>query len=199
MYNILIDLPEIMESENLILQVPKQGFGKLMHHALIDGYDDYIKWLNFPTKKPSVTDVEIDCRKHHAEFILRTNIRYLIINKDNQIVGRCSFPPIQANWHIPQFGISYFIAKQHRNKGYATEATAKMIEIALQYLKAKKIEIYCDSENIASNKVPQKLGFNLEYITRGVWHRNDGKLANLKCYALFAENIDNLSNNSIAS
>ncbi|MBA2628863.1 MAG: GNAT family N-acetyltransferase [Rickettsiaceae bacterium] len=50
-----------------------------------------------------------------------------------------------------------------------------MAVIAFKLLKAKKMEIYCDAENIASTKVPLKLGFKLGYTQKGGWPRQDGK------------------------
>ncbi|MBY0280908.1 MAG: GNAT family N-acetyltransferase [Alphaproteobacteria bacterium] len=188
MNRLLINLPEVIDTPELILQMPKANFGEALHHAIVDGYEDYVKWLNWHSVPPTIETVEIECRKHHAEFILRDFIRYLIIDKQTSaIVGRCAFPSFQANWLIPQFGISYFIRKSHRSKGYATAAVHAMSTLAFRLLKAKKLEIYCDSENVASTKVPLKLGFQLEYTQKGGWPRQDGKLAELQTYSLFHE------------
>ncbi len=188
MNRILINLPEIIETPRLILQMPKAGFGEQLHHAISDGYEDYVQWLNWPAKMPSVEAVEEDCRKHHAEFILRDFIRYLILDKKtNEIVGRCAIPSFQANWLIPQFGISYFIRKRERSKGYATESCHAMALLAFKVLSAKKLEIFCDAENIPSTRIPLKLGFKLEYVQKGGWPRKDGKLAELQTYSIFSE------------
>lgn len=188
MNKILIDLPAIIETPRLKLQIPKAGFGKRVHEAIIDGYEDYIKWLNWPVEMPSVETVEEDCRKHNAEFILREFIRYIIIDKKtNDVIGRCAFPSFQANWQIPQFGISYFIRKSYRNNGFASETALAMTFLAFKILQAKKVEIYCDAENIASTKIPLHLGFELEYTQKGGWPRQDGKLADLQTYSIFSE------------
>lgn len=188
MNKILINLPETIESPRLILQTPKAGFGDAVHEAIRDGYEDYVKWMAWPATQPTAISVEEDCRKQHAEFILREFIRYLIIEKSSQtVVGRCGFPPFQANWQVPQFGISYFIRRSHRGKGYATEAAHIMTLIAFRILKARKVEIYCDAENIPSQRIPEKLKFELEYIQTGGWPRLDNQLATLKTYSLFSE------------
>ncbi len=59
--------------------------------------------------------------------------------------------------------------------------------LAFKVLKARKIEIYCDSENIASTKISLKLGFKLEYTAKDGWPRKDGKLAELQTYSIFFE------------
>lgn len=76
MSKILIDLPETIETQRLILQMPKAGFGEKLHSAINDGYEDFVKWLNWPTTPPTIQKVEEECRKHMAEFILRDLIRY---------------------------------------------------------------------------------------------------------------------------
>lgn len=168
--------------------MPKAGFGKPLHQAISDGYDDYIRWLNWPQTMATPEALEEDCRKHHADFILRECIRYLVIEQETEeVVGRCAFPPFQANWSIPQFGISYFIRKSRRGKGYATETTHAMALLAFRLLNARKVEIYCDAENIASTKIPLKLGFSLEYTQKGGWPRYDGQLADLQTYSIFTE------------
>ena len=191
MNRILINLPEIIETPRLMLCMPKAGWGEKLHQAIVDGYDDYVKWLNWSSNIPSIESVEEDCRRHHAEFILRDLIRYIIIDKTaGNVLGRCAFPPSQANWLIPQFGISYFIRKSQREKGYATESSQAMTFLAFKLLKARKVEIYCEAENIASNMVPLKLNFKLEYTQQGGWPRQDGKLATLHTYSIFS--IDDL-------
>lgn len=185
----LIDLPETIATKRLKLQMPKAGFGEKLYQAISDGYEDYIKWLNWPKAIPTVEMLEEECRKHHADFILREFIRYLVIEKETgEIVGRCAFPSFQANWTIPQFGISYFIRKSKRSKGYATEASHAMSLLAFRVLQAKKLEIYCDAENVASTKIPLKLGFKIEYTQKGGWLRQDGQLAELQTYSIFSAN-----------
>lgn len=185
---ILFEVPETLETNRLWLKVPQAGYGLALHEAILDGYVDYIQWLNRPSTTPTFDKVEEDCRKHHAEFILRDCIRYLIIEKQsNQIVGRCGFPPPQTLWNIPQFGISYFIRKSARNQGFATEAVHALTHLAFQKFQAKKVSIYCDAENSQSQKIPQKLGFQLECTQKGGWPRPDQQLATLHLYAMFSD------------
>jgi ribosomal-protein-serine acetyltransferase len=188
MNKILIDLPEKLETNRLILQIPKAGFGKKLHEAMADGYDDYVKWLLWPEEMPTIEQVEQQCREQHASFILRELIRYLIIDKDtNKVVGATAFPVTQLDWRVPQFGIAYFIRKTARSKGYAIEATHAMTLLAFRVMKARKVQITCDADNISSIKIPLGLGFNLEYTQRGGFPRADNVLVNLQTYSLFSE------------
>ncbi len=186
MKRILVEVPILIETPRLELHMPTAGWGKQVHEAVLDGYESYVKWLCWPPTPPTVEMVEEECRKNHADFVLREFIRYIIIEKSTGIVlGRCAFPPFQANWAIPQFGISYAIRESKRGEGFATEAAHTLARLAFEVLQAKKVEIYCDQENVASCRVPEKLKFELEYTQRGGWPRPDGQLATLRTYSIF--------------
>jgi RimJ/RimL family protein N-acetyltransferase len=185
---ILVDVPEAIETSRLSLRIPRAGYGQEMYEAIVDGYEDYVKWLNWPKALPTPESVEEQCRIHHADFILRRDLRYVIFEREtDRIVGRCALPSGLRFWSIPQFGISYFIRKSSRSQGYAAEAAHALSLMSFRMLKAKKVEIYCDVENIPSQKVPQKLGFTLECIKKGGWPRPDNLLADIQNYALFSE------------
>jgi RimJ/RimL family protein N-acetyltransferase len=188
MNKLLLNIPEVITTPRLLLQMPKAGFGEKLHEAISDGYDDYVRWLKWPEKMPTPHMVEEDCRRHQAEFILRDCLRYIIIEKNTgKVIGRCAFPPQQAHWSIPQFGIAYFIRRTARAQGYATEAAHALCLLAFNVLGAKKVEIYCDAENSASRKIPAKLGFHLEYRQKGGWLAQDGSLADLETYTIFSK------------
>lgn len=63
-----------------------------------------------------------------------------------------------------------------------------MTLLAFRLLKAQKLVIYCDAENIASKKIPLNLGYKLEYTQKGGWPRYDELLAELQTYAMFSVN-----------
>lgn len=56
-----MDIPEVIETKRLKLQVLKAGFGKKLHEAIIEGYEDYVKGLNWPKDLPNEQSVEGDC------------------------------------------------------------------------------------------------------------------------------------------
>ena len=153
MSRILIDLPETIETPRLKLQMPRAGFGKALNAAIMDGYEDYVRYLAWPPEAASAEMTEEDCRKHHAEFILREVIRYIILDKrTGEVVGGCSFPSSLVHWLVPQFGIAYWIRRKERGQGYGAEAAHAMTFLAFQVLKAKKVEIYCEAEMPRASK-----------------------------------------------
>lgn len=78
---------------------------------------------------------------------------------DNEHIGAVS---IYMNDDYTEGELGWIINKKYWGKGYATEAARAIVEFAVNELKVIKIVAHCDSENVASYKVMEKLGMLLE-------------------------------------
>lgn len=183
---ILLDIPLHIKTPRLTLTCPQAGDGKLLHEAMLQGYPELVQWLNFPETPPSAEALEIEARQLQAKFILREDIRYILRDTETQkVIGRCGFAPLQTDWHIPKFGLAYFISQPYRGHRIATEVAGALTRLAFQALNARKVEIKVDPDNPASLKIPEKLGFTLEAKQVGNWFRRDKPLADLWTFACF--------------
>ena len=57
--------------------------------------------------------------------------------------------------------IGYWIHAEHVNQGYATELSHALTDAALRTEGVERVEIHHDKANVASGRVPEKLGFTL--------------------------------------
>jgi RimJ/RimL family protein N-acetyltransferase len=180
-------MPFPIITPRLILQPPHPGDGKGLHQAILDSHDELVYWLNWPSKIPSLEEVEIEARSHYAKWFLREDLRFVCREKSSdRIIGRFAFPPSFLNWQIPMVALSYFISKPYQGNGYALEATNALTRYAFTVLKAKRVEIKCDTENTKSLSIPQKLGFTLEARQKGIWPKpNDRELAEIITFCMF--------------
>lgn len=87
--------------------------------------------------------------------------------------------------------IGYWIDKDHCNQGIATESSAALTKVALEHYKMDRVEIHCSAENIASSKVPQKLGFELEATLKRRNRTVDG-YADTLIFTLFKDQYPNV-------
>lgn len=88
---------------------------------------------------------------------------------DNVIVGRLSIRH-SLNENLSLYGghIGYAVAEKYRNKGFATEMLKQAITIC-KSLNIYEILLTCANDNIASIKVIEKCGGNLEDI---IWNES---------------------------
>ena len=70
--------------------------------------------------------------------------------------------------------IGYILNPKFWNQGYTTEATQELACFAIEKLKVKQLQATCDVRNIASKRVLEKSGFELEslltnhYLQKGI-------------------------------
>jgi len=155
--------------------------------VLLDGYQDLVKWLGRSPKIPTLSEVEEEIRTSIRQFESGEFIRFVVERKsDGLLLGRMGFPPAQSDWRVPHFGISYALAKSASGQGYATEGANALTRYAFEVMGARRVQIKVDTDNVASGRIPQKLGFELEATQRGIWPRPDKEeLATIQTYCVF--------------
>ncbi len=79
-------------------------------------------------------------------------------------------------WTLDRAEISYLVDPNYQGRGFATEATAAVLQPAFEVLHLNKLIISHTTANAASGKIPQRLGFRFvgtEYQffnKHGVWY-----------------------------
>lgn len=164
---ILLDFLTEFTTDRLLIRMPKPGDGKVMFEAINASIEDLKPWLPFAHIDQTEEDVEVNIREAHLKFLKREDLRLLVFLKETgELVASSGLHRI--NWDIPKFEIGYWIDSRHAGKGYMTEAVQGITDFAVNELKARRIEIRCDTKNVRSAAIPERLGFILEGI-----HRND--------------------------
>jgi RimJ/RimL family protein N-acetyltransferase len=83
--------------------------------------------------------------------------RWAVILKENQeIVGSCGFARPHGTTEIE---LGYFLARKFWGKGLATEAAGACLRYGFENLNFREIIAMTDLENVASQKVLEKIGF----------------------------------------
>jgi len=82
----------------------------------------------------------------------------IILKEEKKLIGGCTFKQdaVDADRGI----VGYIINPAYWRQGYATEAVLTLLEYVKNHLNIYHIEATCDTENIASQKVLEKCGFN---------------------------------------
>jgi RimJ/RimL family protein N-acetyltransferase len=162
---ILLDFPTEFTTDRLLIRMPMPGDGKVMYEAINASIEELKPWLPFAQMEQTEEDVEVNIREAHLKFLKREDLRLLVFHKDTgDLVASSGLHRI--DWDIPKFEIGYWIDSRHSGKGYMTEAVQGITEFAVNELKARRVEIRCDTRNSKSAAIPERLGFTLEGILR---------------------------------
>ncbi|WP_110113088.1 GNAT family N-acetyltransferase [Bacillus sp. CGMCC 1.16541] len=162
---LLLDFPTEFETDRLLIRMPKPGDEHGMYKAIKDSQADLKEWMIFAQKEQTLEDVTLDIREAHIAFLKREDLRLVVFLKETgELVASSGLHRI--DWSIPRFEIGYWINSAFRGKGYMTEAVQGITDFAIRELKARRIEIRCDSRNVKSRGVAERLNFTLEGILR---------------------------------
>ncbi|WEZ70030.1 GNAT family N-acetyltransferase [Bacillus altitudinis] len=179
---LLLDIPLQLETERLILRAPHQtGDGKIVNQAIKDSFSELKAWLPFAQKLPTAEETEINLRNAHINFLKRDSFRFLIFDKNsNHFIGTTSLQRI--DWTIPKCEIGYWVNTKFSGNGYMTEAVEKLADFGLNNIKFRRIEIRCESTNLKSRAIPEKLGFVFEGTLRNDDLSADGNKLTDTCF-----------------
>jgi RimJ/RimL family protein N-acetyltransferase len=89
---------------------------------------------------------------------------WVIENENGEAVG--SISTHDCNPHSGTFSYGLDIAPEHRRKGYASEAILLLLKYYFEELRYQKVTVSVHSNNQASIKLHESLGFKLEGVHR---------------------------------
>ncbi|GAK39143.1 GNAT family N-acetyltransferase [Paenibacillus urinalis] len=158
---ILIDFPNQFTTERLLIRIPQPGDGKIVYESIISSINELKQWLPFAQYEQSEQTIEANLREAHVKFIKREDLRFLIFDKEtNQFIGSSGLH--RPDWEIGKFEIGYWIDTRKSGNGYMTEAVQGITNFAFAELKARRVEIRCDTLNYKSKAIPERIGFQFE-------------------------------------
>jgi RimJ/RimL family protein N-acetyltransferase len=179
---LLLEIPEILETDRLRLHATRAGAGRTINEAVVESQGELRPWMPWARDAMSVEDSEKHCREAQARWYARQELDFCFHRRqDGAFVGKGGLHTI--NWSIPKFEIGYWIRTSCARHGFATEAAVALVELASRVLGAHRIEIGSDARNAASRRVAEKAGFALEGILRKSRRDSAGELADSCVYA----------------
>lgn len=158
---ILLDFPERLDGSRIYLRPCKPGDGPMVHDAILASKEELKPWMPWANRDQTLEETEENLRKAQAEYILREDIRLYVMRKEDDIfLGSTGLH--RMNWETKKFEIGYWMDSRYSKKGYMTEAVELLTNFTFDKLLANRVEIRCDSKNINSRRIPEKLGYTLE-------------------------------------
>ena len=185
---ILIELPASLHTARLLMRPPQAGDGAMVCAAVTESLPElrrFLASLPWVASDPTPETSEIWCRNAMANFIARKDMPFLLLDKT------AGSTPVMVGvvglhrpvWTTPKFEIGYWVRTSHAGKGIISEGVHAVAELALQQLRAARVELITDDDNAASRRVAQRCGFVLEGTLRNERRAPDGTLRHTCVYA----------------
>ena len=165
MNKLLLEVPTEFTTDRLLIRMPHPEDTKKVYEAINASILDLKPWLPFAQMEQTLEDIEISIREAQINFMKRDDLRlHVFLKETGQFIASTGLH--RMDWSIRKFEIGYWIDSRFSGKGYMTEAVQGIEDVAVNELKARRIEIRCDSRNAKSKAIPERLGYTLEGILR---------------------------------
>ena len=160
----------------------RPGDGKAFNEAIIESMSHLAPWLAWVTPPPSLEQSEESCRKAYGRFHLNEDLMVFFFAKEcGSLVGGSGLHDI--NWDLGHFEVGYWGRTRYGCRGLMTEGVRTLSSHALDHLGASRVFLTTDERNMASWKLAERAGFELEGTIRNDRRNLQGVLRNTRVYS----------------
>jgi RimJ/RimL family protein N-acetyltransferase len=152
--------PRQIQSERLSFRPWRPDDAAALQPALTESVDHLIQWIPWATPQaPTMDEVQTRLDKWIREFDDGVNFVYAAWTGDGEtLIGGVG---LYARVGPGALEIGYWIRKSASGAGYATEASRAFTRAGFEVPGITRIEIHVDPRNVASARIPAKLGYEL--------------------------------------
>ena len=180
---IFFDMPELIETERLILRKPDVLDSPSLNEAVGETFEQLSVWMPWATEPVPLAATEEFIRTAIADFAARKAFIFCILEKaTGRMLGSMGYQGI--DWTIPSFEIGYWIRASAQRQGLVSEAVSRLTRLAIDDLDVKRVYLRIDAKNIPSRSVAQHCKFQLEGTLRNEAVDNDGNLRSTEIWSI---------------
>lgn len=180
-----LPLPARLETERLLLRPWNLADAAQLEEALGESVDHLLPWIPWATHDaPSRQQTEGLLAGWIAQRENGDNYIYAVVERDTgSLVGGIG---LYARVGPDALEIGYWIRRSATGRGLATEATRALTGAGLGVSGIRRLEIHTDPRNLASRRVPEKLGYVLTGSVRCEYQLRGGEPRDTAIYELRA-------------
>jgi RimJ/RimL family protein N-acetyltransferase len=149
-------LPEQIETQRLILRIPHVDDAS----AMFTGWAQDVEVTRYLTWRPHTSLEQSQAIIANAISVWKDEARFpymITLKESSRVIGMID-PRVEG----PKVGVGYVIGRMHWGNGYMPEATRAIIEWAFQQPTIYRVYATTDVENVASQRVLEKVGMQRE-------------------------------------
>ncbi|HKJ03269.1 MAG TPA: GNAT family N-acetyltransferase [Longimicrobiales bacterium] len=158
-------MPPRVETPRLLLRPWRMDDAPALREALSESVEHLLPWIPWATASaPTEEETAERLEKWVRDFQSGANHIYGIFHpSDGQLLGGVGLYPRVGPAALE---IGYWIRFGRDGRGFATEAAEALTRVAFDLPDILRVEIHTDAANLASRKVPEKLGYRVATIRR---------------------------------
>ena len=179
--DILADLPTIETERLLLRKITLNDASDMFEYASNPEVSEYTMW----STHVSIEDTKYFLKSLTKMYKKRELVDWGIVHKaEKKFIGTCGF--VEWSMTHSRAEIGYALSARYWSEGYMSEAVNAIIEFGFREMLLNRVMGRCEVHNIASARVMEKVGMQLEGILRQQLFVK-GKYWDLKIYSILRE------------
>ena len=138
------------------------------------------RWLPWVDVTLTSDDIRKFLMRCQEQFAVKEAVEFGI-KYDGEWVGSVGFHTVKQAHEWAEIG--YWLDADYQGKGVMTESVKALMKYGFEELQLNRIQIRCDSLNIKSKAVPERLGYTLEGVVRED-HKHEGTFSDGLIYGI---------------
>ncbi len=173
-----------IETERLIIRCYQPTDATMLQDAITESLDHLLPWMPWAKNEPETLDAKIErLRLFRGQFDLGHDYVFGIFDKtESELIGSTGLH-IKVENNAREIG--YWISVKHIKQGYALEAVSALTKVGFETEQLSRIEIHCAPDNIRSQAIPKKLGYQLEATLKNRTTDTSGNLRDVMIWTMF--------------
>ncbi|MCP5405316.1 MAG: GNAT family N-acetyltransferase [Pseudomonadaceae bacterium] len=150
-----------LETEHFTLRLPHPEDIRAMQLAISMSLPELARWMPRALKGQTQKQTRDYIYTQMALFVQDENYLFGMFGKESgAFLGSVELGVRIPK--IPSYEVGFWVRSDVTGKGYAREAVAAVTDYAFDKLKAKRVFLRCEADNIGSQKVAEACGFTKE-------------------------------------
>lgn len=195
-HRLLIDLPDCLETDRLILRGYRAGDGPAYLEVAERNREHLARFeADNPIRRVrSVEDAEILVREFAADWFSRRAFFFGSWLKAGGAFAAQIYVG-SVDWEVPELEIGYFVDREHQGRGLVAEAVRACLGFVFDHLGANRVSLRCSDLNPRSFRLAERCGFQREGHLRECdprFRADDGALGGKLEYGMLRSDFDRL-------
>jgi RimJ/RimL family protein N-acetyltransferase len=178
-----------LQTDRVIIRCYEPTDAPTMSETILRNHEHLIPWMPWAIKDQHTVPFCLDLiRKFRGSYDLGTDYPMGVFDlRNGQYIGGTG---LHLRAGAGALEIGYWIDERLARQGFATHVAATLTKAAFEYTSVHRMNIHMQVGNIASERIPERLGYRREGLLRQAFPLSQGKFADIHYFTLLREEYD---------
>jgi RimJ/RimL family protein N-acetyltransferase len=178
-----------IETERVTVRCYEPSDAPAMSETILRNHEHLIPWMPWAVKDQHTVPFCLDLiRKFRGNYDLGTDYAMGVFDvRDGRYIGGTG---LHCRVGVGALEIGYWIDERYARQGFASHVSAALTKAAFEYEGVHRMNVHMQVGNVASERIPERLGYKREGLLRQFNPIGEGKFADIHLFTMLREEYD---------